>query len=57
MSTEQVKDAEIEPTNTQTTDEEELSEDELEHVSGGSQNQNWANHHTGGDGTGSHYGE
>lgn len=64
MAAEQAKDATVEPIEAERSNEDELSTEELEGVSGGSynaantnQNSNWASHHTGGDGSGSHYGE
>lgn len=63
MAAERAKDEAIEPVEPERADEDELSTKEMEGVSGGydpantNQNSNWASHHSGGDGSGSHYGE
>ncbi len=65
MATEQTEETAVKLTESEPAEEQELSDEELEGISGGSynpgniesQNSNWATHHSGGDGSGSHYGE
>ena len=65
MATEQTEETAVKLTESEHAEEQELSDEELEGISGGnynpgniqSQNSNWASQHTGGDGSGSHYGE